>query len=64
VIFQDGKKVTEMDFDWTNLPDPVAQALQCLLDRVDELEKDLEELKGRTPQDSLADVSSPLRRDR
>jgi serine O-acetyltransferase len=64
VIFQDGKKVTEMDFDWTNLPDPVAQALQCLLDRVDELEKDLEELKGRTPQDSLADISSSLRRDR
>jgi len=64
VIFQDGKKVTEMDFDWTNLPDPVAQALQCLLDRVDELEKDLEELKGRTPQDSLADVSSSPRRDR
>jgi hypothetical protein len=31
---------------------------------VDELEKDLEELKGRTPQDSLADISSSLRRDR
>ncbi len=63
VIYQDGKKVTEMDFDWTNLPDPVSQALQCLLDRVDELEKDLEELKGRVPQDSLADISSSLRRD-
>ncbi|MEE9123362.1 MAG: serine O-acetyltransferase [candidate division NC10 bacterium] len=63
VIYQDGKKVTEMDFDWTNLPDPVSQALQCLLDRVDQLEKDLEELKGRVPQDSLTDISSSLRRD-
>jgi serine O-acetyltransferase len=58
VIYRDGKKVTSMDFDWTNLPDPVAQALQCLLDRVDELEKELDELKGR----ALADLSL-LRRD-
>jgi serine O-acetyltransferase len=63
VIYRDGKKVTEMDFDWTNLPDPVAQALHCLIDRVDELEKDLEELKGRMPQDSPADFSSSIRRD-
>ena len=57
VIFRDGKKVTDMDFDWTNLPDPVAQALQCLLDRVHNLEKELEELKGRVPQDAPADFS-------
>ncbi len=63
VIYQAGKKVAEMDFDWTNLPDPVAQALQCLLDRVDELQKELDELKGRAPQHSLADIPSSLRRD-
>jgi serine O-acetyltransferase len=63
VIYQDGKKVTEMDFDWTNLPDPVAQALQCLLDRVDDLQKELDELKGRVPHDALADFPSSLRRD-
>jgi serine O-acetyltransferase len=57
VIFRDGKKVTDMDFDWTNLPDPVAQALQCLLDRVHDLEKELEALKGRVPADTSADFS-------
>lgn len=63
VIYRDGKKVSEMDFDWTNLPDPVAQGLQCLLDRVLELEKELEELKDRLPKDSFLDLSSSLRRD-
>lgn len=63
VIYRDGKKVTEMDFDWTNLPDPVAQALQCILDRVHDMEKELEELKGRGPQDSPTEFSSSLRRD-
>lgn len=63
VIYRDGKKVSGMDFDWTNLPDPVAQGLQCLLDRVLELEKELEELKDRLPKDSFVDLSSSLRRD-
>jgi len=62
VIYRDGKKVTDMDFDWTNLPDPVAQALQCLLDRVHDLEKELEELKGRVPQDAPADFSLTRRK--
>jgi len=62
VIFREGKKVTDMDFDWTNLPDPVAQALQCLLDRVHDLEKELEELKGRVPQDAPADFSLTRRK--
>jgi len=62
VIFREGKKVTDMDFDWTNLPDPVAQALQCLVDRVHDLEKELEELKGRVPQDAPADFSLTRRK--
>jgi serine O-acetyltransferase len=57
VIFRDGKKVTDMDFDWTNLPDPVAQALQCLVDRVHDLEKELEAVKGRVPPDAPVDFS-------
>lgn len=60
VIYRDGKRVREMDFDWTNLPDPVAQALQCILDRVQELEKELQELRGRLQGQSLP---SALRRD-
>jgi serine O-acetyltransferase len=63
VIYRDGKKVSQTDFDWTDLPDPVAQAMQCLLDRMNELEKELEELKGHTPQNSQADLPSSFRRE-
>jgi serine O-acetyltransferase len=63
VIYRDGKKVSQMDFDWTDLPDPVAQAMQCLLDRMHELEKELEELKGHGPQNSPADLPSSFRRE-
>jgi hypothetical protein len=52
-----------MDFDWTDLPDPVAQAMQCLLNRMQELEKELEELKGHVPQNSPADLPSSFRRE-
>lgn len=63
VIYRDGKKVSETDFDWTDLPDPVAQAMQCLLNRMIELEKELEELKGHVPQNSPADLPSSFRRE-
>ncbi|MFQ5802104.1 MAG: serine O-acetyltransferase [Candidatus Methylomirabilales bacterium] len=63
VIYRDGKKVSQMDFDWTDLPDPVAQAMQCLLDRMHELEKELEELKGHVPQNIPADLPSSFRRE-
>jgi serine O-acetyltransferase len=60
VIYRDGKRVRETDFDWTNLPDPVAQALQCILDRIQDLEKELQDLKDRTQEPSFP---SALRRD-
>jgi serine O-acetyltransferase len=63
IIYRDGKKVTDMDFDWTNLPDPVAQALQCLVDRMHELEQELDELKGRLPREAPGDLSSLFRRE-
>ena len=63
VIYRDGKKVSQMDFDWTDLPDPVAQAMQCLLNRMQELEKELEELKSHVPQNSPADLPSSFRRE-
>ena len=63
VIYRDGKKVSQMDFDWTDLPDPVAQAMQCLLNRMQELEKELEELKAHVPQNSPADLPSSFRRE-
>ncbi len=60
VIYRDGKRVRETDFDWTNLPDPVAQALQCILDRIQDLEKELQHLKDRAQEPS---IPSALRRD-
>ncbi|MFQ5656894.1 MAG: serine O-acetyltransferase [Candidatus Methylomirabilales bacterium] len=63
VIYQDGKKVSELDFDWTNLPDPVAQALQCLLDRMHEMEKEIAELKGQVPKETPFDFSPSLGRE-
>lgn len=46
VTYRDGKKVAQaIDLNMTDLPDPVARALQCLTDRVSELERDLEELR-------------------
>ena len=59
VIYRDGKRVRELDFDWTNLPDPVAQALQCILDRMQELEKELQDLKDRAQEHP---ASPPLQR--
>jgi len=63
VIYRDGKRVRETDFDWTNLPDPVAQALQCILDRVQDLEKELQDLKGRAKEHPTPPFPSALRRD-
>jgi len=38
-----GKKVSQIDL--SQLPDPMAQVMKCLLDRIDEIEKELKELK-------------------
>ncbi len=46
VTFRNGKRVQDgLDVDQTNLPDPVAQAIQCLIDRINELEREMEELR-------------------
>jgi len=58
VTFRDGRRV-ETDFDMTDLPDPVAKGLQCLLERVQQLEKELDELKrecGLPPSRSSASL--------
>jgi serine O-acetyltransferase len=55
VTYRDGKKVEHgIDLNMTDLPDPVARALQCLVDRVGELEREVESLRKHLP-----DVPSP-----
>lgn len=49
IIYRDGRKVDQIDLDWTNLPDPVAQMIQCLLDRMKDLEEEIEELRHQAP---------------
>jgi serine O-acetyltransferase len=50
VTYKDGQKVTdEVDLNQTDLPDPVARAIEQLLDRIRALEGDIETLRKRVP---------------
>jgi serine O-acetyltransferase len=55
----EGKKPGGPDADWAHLPDPVADAIRALSNRVAELEKLLAEATGKRPEPT-ADVR-PLR---
>src|SRR3954469_5718858 len=55
----EGKRPTGPDADWAHLPDPVADAIKALSQRVAELEPLLAEARGKDPEPS-ADVR-PLR---
>ena len=44
-----GRKPEGPDADWAHLPDPVADAIRALSDRVRELEQQLSEVTGREP---------------
>ena len=52
VTFKDGARVGGIDLNWTDLPDPVARALEQLVDRIRDLEGEVESLKK-----SLKEVS-------
>jgi len=45
----EGRKPEGPDADWAHLPDPVADAIRALSDRVRELEQQLAEATGREP---------------
>ena len=50
VTHRDGKKVEQgIDLNMTDLPDPVARAIQCLVERVGEVERALEEIRRLVP---------------
>jgi len=42
----DGKRVEGPDADWIHLPDPIAEAIKSLSQRISELERRLAELDG------------------
>ena len=45
-----GRKPEGPDADWAHLPDPVADAMRGLANRVNELEELVAELTGRKPE--------------
>ncbi len=53
-VLVDGQRVGIPDIDYTHLPDPVAEALKCLVDRIIALEQELDEInperKARAPR--------------
>ena len=44
-VISDGTKVGIPDIDYTHLPDPVAEAMKCLVRRVVQLENEIEDLR-------------------
>ena len=43
-VLVDGQRVGIPDIDYTHLPDPVAEALKCVVDRIIALEQELDEI--------------------
>lgn len=52
IVVQDGKKVQGVDLAHDKIPDPVAKMLECLHHKINHLEAKIEELEGRTFNDS------------
>ncbi len=55
----DGRRVEGPDADWIHLPDPIAEAIQALANRIGALERKVGELSEQEPE-PIADVR-PLR---
>ena len=47
-VISDGARVGIPDIDYTHLPDPVAEAMKCLVRRVVQLENELDEVRSAT----------------
>ena len=43
-VMMDGQRVGIPDIDYTHLPDPVAEAIKCLVDRIIAIEQELDEI--------------------
>lgn len=64
VVINQGAKVGIPDIDYTHLPDPVAEAMKCLVRRVVQLEKEVEELRASGAEPVGIDASGPATADR
>jgi len=53
VTYKDGQRVSGIDMDMTDLPDPVSRAIEQLVDRIRSLEADLDGLRKIVDRDGL-----------
>jgi hypothetical protein len=59
VTYKDGQRVTGIDMDMTDLPDPVSRAIEQLMDRIRSLEADLDSLRKLVDREGLRDEEQP-----
>jgi serine O-acetyltransferase len=52
----EGRRTEGPDTDWIHLPDPVAEAIRDLSDRIAALERRLEELDGRAAEGDIREL--------
>ncbi len=65
VTYRDGKRVPQaIDLEMTDLPDPAAKAIKCILERLEELEKEVETLRKELAAPSAPFGHSPPLRNR
>ena len=53
IVARDGKRVPEIDLDHGDLPDPITDIIKKLIDRVDELEEQVNNLKGEKEKENV-----------
>jgi serine O-acetyltransferase len=59
VTSKDGQRVTGIDMNMTDLPDPVSRAIEQLVDRIRSLEADLDSLRKIVDRDGLREEEQP-----
>ncbi len=59
VTSKDGQRVTGIDMNMTDLPDPVSRAIEQLVDRIRGLEADLDSLRKSVDRDGLREEERP-----
>jgi len=60
-VISEGLRVGIPDIDYTHLPDPVAEAMRCLVRRVVQLENELEEIRQAEATPTRSRLSPPAR---
>jgi serine O-acetyltransferase len=61
VVRIDGRKVEGPDADWIHLPDPVADAMRAMSNRIEALERNVAELEGREAEPAEVLPIRPVR---